>query len=312
MPNTRCLSLIVAALTALPAIGQAQVRASEHAVVAQTIDGTTLTVEYSRPRARARMQIWPGEAAAEGAKPKTLLELGEVWTPGANWATTLEVDKDVTIDGHPLAKGKYSVWMELQPTTWTVIFDPRAKLFHTVHPKKDSAQIRFAATPQLGTGPEVLTWSFPEISMTGMTLELAWAGRTVRLHVTVTPSHPFTIAKSTAERYVGAYSLRWIPRDSTAAKADTTPPVLEKWTLSSKADSLLLTWDVPEDEEAPYHAILVNIGNDMFYPVFFEDDGIVDAAPDLATEFSMANGKATGFVIRGKNDRISAVGTRVP
>lgn len=312
MPKVRWWMLAVTAAIAMAGRAQAQVRASEHAVVAQTIDGTTLTVEYSRPRARGRMKIWPGDTVAEGAKPKTLLEPGEVWTPGANWATTLEVDKDVTIEGHPLAKGKYSVWMELQPTAWTVIFDPRAKLFHTVHPKPDSTQVRVAVTPGAGTGPEALTWSFPEISMTGMTLEMAWAGRTVRLHVTVTPSHPFTIAQGLAGRYVGAYSLRWIPRDSTAAKADTTPPVLEKWTLSAKADSLLLTWDVPEDEEAPYHAILVNIGNDMFYPVFFEDDGIVDAAPDLTTEFSMANGQATGFVIRGRNDRISAVGTRVP
>ena len=33
----------------------------------------------------------------------------------------------MTVNGHPLPKGKYSVWMEVQPTTWTVIFDPKAK-----------------------------------------------------------------------------------------------------------------------------------------------------------------------------------------
>ena len=32
----------------------AQVRASELATVSQTVDGTTLTIEYSRPKARGR------------------------------------------------------------------------------------------------------------------------------------------------------------------------------------------------------------------------------------------------------------------
>ena len=60
--------------------------------------------------------------------------------------------------------------------------------------------------------------------MTGTTLEMAWAGRTVSLQVTVTPSHPFTVAAGLGGRYVGTYSLRWMPKDTTAAKADSAPP----------------------------------------------------------------------------------------
>jgi len=302
MANARPWFLTFAVLATLPAGAEAQVRASEVASVSQTVDGTVITVEYSRPRTRGRSPVYGTPIVA----------WGEVWTPGANWATTLDVSKDVTIDGHPVPKGKYSVWMQVEQGDWTVILDPKAKQFHTEHPKPDSAQIRFEVRPDGGTGPEVLTWSFPDLSSNGTVLQMAWSGRSVRLAVEVPPSHPLTLSAALADRYVGNYSLKWIPRDSTAAKADSAPPPLETWKLSYAKDVLMLDWEVAADSEAPYHAILVGIGNDAFYPLFIEEDDIQDAAPNLAAEFAVADGRATGFVIRRKDDSIQAVGTRIP
>jgi hypothetical protein len=65
----------------------AQLNASEPASVSQVVDGTKVTVEYSRPRARGRTGLFGTEVA-----------FGHVWTPGANQATTLAVNKDVTIN----------------------------------------------------------------------------------------------------------------------------------------------------------------------------------------------------------------------
>lgn len=291
--------LAAAMVVALPAGGWTQVRASEPATVSQTVDGTVLTVEYSRPRTRGRHPIYGTE-----------VKWGEVWTPGANWATTLDVSNDVTLDGHPVPKGKYSVWMEVQQDQWTVILDPRAKQFHTAHPKPDSSQIRFAVTPDSVTGPDVLLWSFPDLSTTGTVLQMAWAGRLVRLPVVVPPSHPLTLASALAPRYAGDYSVRWIPRDTTASR-DSAPP-LETWKVSYAGDKLMLDWEVPGDDEAPYHAILVGVGEDAFYPGFIEDGDMFDAAPNLVAEFAVTDGRATGFVIRRKDDTISAEGTRVP
>jgi hypothetical protein len=289
----------VAALAALPAAGRAQVRASELGTVSQTVDGTTLTVEFSRPRARGRSPVYG-----------KMIPWGEVWTPGANWATTLDVSKDVTVNGHALAKGKYSVWMEVQPTEWTVILDPKARQFHTAHPKPDSAQVRFAVTPDSVRGPETLIWSFSEVSSTGTVLQMAWAGRSVSLRVAVTPSHPVTFPADLAARYVGTYSLRWLPADTTAPPPDSAPP-LETLKVSYGQDTLRIDWEVPGDKDAPYHGLLISIGAETFYPGFFED-GIFDTAPNLVTEFAVSGGRATGFVIRGKDDRVQAVGTRVP
>jgi hypothetical protein len=64
---------------------------SEHAVVAQTVAGTTITVEYYRPQARGRDSLL-GKVVKWGGR----------WTPGANWATTIEVDRDVRLNGEGL------------------------------------------------------------------------------------------------------------------------------------------------------------------------------------------------------------------
>src|ERR1043166_8508411 len=107
MPVSRAIPRLALGLSlTLPAHARAQVRASEAASVSQTVDGTKLTIEYSRPRGRARDSLFG-----------KVVPWGLTWTPGANFATTLEVSKDVRINGHPLAKGKYSVWMRSEEHT---------------------------------------------------------------------------------------------------------------------------------------------------------------------------------------------------
>jgi hypothetical protein len=96
--------------------------------VAQTVDGTSITVEYARPQARGRNPVF-GQ----------VVHWGETWTPGANWATNITVSKDVKVNGGPLPKGSYSVWMIPQQETWTVFFHPTVRLFHTQRPSPDSA-----------------------------------------------------------------------------------------------------------------------------------------------------------------------------
>ena len=74
----------------------AQVRASEIGSMTQFLDGTKITIQYSRPRLRGRDPVFGTRA----------VHWGEVWTPGANFATTFEVDKNIKLDGHPVPKGK--------------------------------------------------------------------------------------------------------------------------------------------------------------------------------------------------------------
>ncbi len=70
---TAALAAFVLIPGSTPAPAAAQIRGSEAGVTAQTVDGTTLTIDYSRPSARGRALF--GE----------LVPWDVVWTPGANW-----------------------------------------------------------------------------------------------------------------------------------------------------------------------------------------------------------------------------------
>jgi hypothetical protein len=38
-------------------------------------------------------------------------EVGHAWHPGADSATRISFDKDVVLEGKPLAVGEYSLWL---------------------------------------------------------------------------------------------------------------------------------------------------------------------------------------------------------
>ena len=149
---------ILGAATLGPVPIHAQVRASEHAMVSQTVDGTVFTVEYFRPQVRGRTSVFGNVK---------VVAWGEVWTPGANWATTFEVNRDVTIDGHPVPKGKYTVWLVVRRDAWTMVLDPRFPRYHEERPDSTADQVRWTVHPGAGGFTEALTWSFPEVRPDG-------------------------------------------------------------------------------------------------------------------------------------------------
>lgn len=187
------IALVVLAPTSLTA----QRRASEHGTVSQKVDGTTIRVEYYRPVARGRDLFGK------------LVRWDRTWTPGANDATTLEVDKDVRINGGMLPKGKYSVWMIPRDTAaWTVIFHRNAKLWHTQRPNQAEEQLRFDVTPEQGSHMETLAWYFPVVGPEMATLQMHWGTTVVPMKIDVAPT--ITVDSLTAAqraRYVGTYRM---------------------------------------------------------------------------------------------------------
>jgi len=142
--------------------------------VSQTIDSCVVTIEYSRPSLRGRTPF--GSVVRWGTK----------WTPGANWATTFDVTRDVTLDGQPLPKGKYSVWMIPQETDdWTVIFHKDARRFHTQRSDSAGEQLRLAVHPEQGEEMETLAWYFPSVGGDSATLRMHWGTTMVPLRVRV-------------------------------------------------------------------------------------------------------------------------------
>ncbi len=74
--------------------------------------GANVTIKYSSPSVKGR-KIYGTD----------LVPYGKVWRAGANEATTIEIDKDVTVEGKPLKAGKYSIYAIASETTWQIIFN---------------------------------------------------------------------------------------------------------------------------------------------------------------------------------------------
>ena len=52
-----------------------------------------------------------------------LVPFGKVWRTGANEATYIETNKTLSIKGHELKPGKYSIWTIPNAQSWTIIFN---------------------------------------------------------------------------------------------------------------------------------------------------------------------------------------------
>ncbi|MGH7623811.1 MAG: DUF2911 domain-containing protein [Gemmatimonadaceae bacterium] len=164
--------------TALPSCARAQVMASEHGMVEQQVDGTTITIEYYRPQARGRTNVIGG-----------VVKFGSTWTPGANWATTIDVNRDIHIEGQALPKGKYSIWTIPQQDQWTVILSSTWKRFHVQGPDPSAREIRFTVKPLEAPELDVLTFTFPDVAADSTTLLLRWGTTALPLHIEVAPSN---------------------------------------------------------------------------------------------------------------------------
>jgi len=291
------LAATLTALCVLPSAALAQIRASELASVSQTVDGTRLTIEYSRPRVRGRSPLF-------GTK---LIKWDEVWTPGANYATTLETNRDITLDGHAVPKGKYSVWMVVRKSwVWTFVLDPRARLFHMAHPDSASSQIRFDIRPQTGPFTEVLTWSFPEVSVSGTSLVMSWATTRVSLAVGVQPSLAVEMSAADAEPYLGRYSfVPMTKEDSAKSKQDAFVVTYEHGIMRGQFD--------PNDDYMNKFA-LIRIGPDTFAPGLYDEKGELYEVlrPDLTIEFTRTKGRGSSLELRNDQDKFEGRAVRAP
>ncbi len=289
------LRTIAIALLAVPLPLAAQVRASELATMSQVIDGTRITVEYSRPRARGRTTLF-------GTK---FVRWGETWTPGANWATTLDVSKPVKIAGHPVPMGKYSVWMVVkQDSNWTVVLDPKSHRYHMDPPDSGGAQVRIPVRVQAAPFTDVLTWSMPEIQMDGGTLVMQWERVRVPMQVAVEPSLTITLPASDAAQYLGTYVFS--EKDSTGKEK------ISAFTITHENGTLKGRW-TPDDPYMKKFA-LIRIGEDTFAPGVYDESGVLYEIlkPDLVVEFKRENGKVRSFAIRDMEDELWGTGTRKP
>ncbi len=152
--------------------GAQKPRASQHGSVSQQIADTTVTIEYDRPVAHGRPLFG------------SLVPWGRVWTPGANYATTISANTKVKVNGEELPAGTYSLWAEPQPDRWTIIFSSEHPVFHLYYPQGKDV-LRVTATPRTGEHFETLTYYFPVVDAHHTELVMHWGTVEVPLELDV-------------------------------------------------------------------------------------------------------------------------------
>ncbi len=290
MPRFHTVAPALLALLATPAPVRAQLRLSEAATVSQTVDGTRITIEYSRPRARGRTseQIWGKEVPWD-----------TVWTPGANMATTLELSRGVTVGGRSVPRGRYSVWTVPRRTgDWTIILEPDARRYHADVPPSSAAQITFPARASDAPFAEVLSWSFPLLTLDSATVAMQWLSKRIEFTLAVQPSSSAVVSEADAAAFVGDYDV-----SCNAALWELCRGAPADWSggvhLALAREHGRLVARIRGERENPNPFTLVRIEPGRFvYGVCCPDrdgDVIAEVREWLELSFQVRDGRATGF-----------------
>lgn len=88
-------------------------RPSPPATATGTVNGATITIDYSSPGVKGR-KIWGG-----------LVPYDKVWRAGANEATLFTTSKDILVEGKKLPAGKYSLYAIPGEKDWVIIFNSK-------------------------------------------------------------------------------------------------------------------------------------------------------------------------------------------
>lgn len=289
-----------------PSPALAQLRLSEVASVSQTIDGTTIRIDYSRPRARGRVQ-----SQLFGQK----LPWGEPWTPGANMATTIAVTKEVLLNGHRLAQGTYSIWMiPRESGIWTVVLDPKARRYHAERPDSTADQVRFAVTVAEGPLTPTLTWTIPQYRPDSTVITMQWFTTRVSLWVKVTPSLSAVISESEARPFLGRYQVTCHLEIAEICFRDAVGSDKATMSISRNLGRLEARFD--SVGRVPRMFYLVPIAPELFLYGWCcsSTEGDVHTEPRdfVVFEFRMTVDRVPGFEVRNHADVLIATGERLP
>jgi hypothetical protein len=320
-------TLLIAGLAALavPSGASGQVVASERATLSQTVSGTEIVIDYSRPSARGRANLFGGQVS-----------WGRTWTPGANLNTTLHFSKDVTLNGEDVSAGTYGVWIQpMEDEPWLFMLHEDTTLFHTMHPALEEGLI---TVPMARTGSEefveTLRWDLQAIGASGADLTMAWGRDRVSLELGVDPGYVLTVDPAEAGRYVGDWTYDQTmsaPSDSMIAAMRAGVPEEERPAFDAymaaiaQPRSVTIVYDegrlllvdpmidaiMTSMEGAGYETVLMPRAEGIFEPgTLFRGDLALAGNQGLwEFEFNEA-GQGTGFLVRDPTDEIAGRGRR--
>jgi hypothetical protein len=154
--------LTAVALTS-PLLAQDKPRVSPTDTVNATVDGAKITIVYGRPYTKdpktgEKRKIWGG-----------LVPYDKVWRLGANEATTMTTDKDITIGGTAIAAGTYTLFLLPTESGAKLIVNKQTGQWGTKYDEKQDL-VRIDMKKEAAAKPlDQFT-----IAVAGSTLKLTW------------------------------------------------------------------------------------------------------------------------------------------
>jgi len=163
-----------------------EIRPSLQASVMQRLGmNTDITIQYGRPGAKGR-KIW-GEVVPYGMAPGNQYSEGKPfpWRAGANENTTIELSKNVLIEGKKLAAGKYGIHMIPSEKEWIIIFSKNSTGWGSFAYNQKEDALRVTVTPVKAPHMEWLMYGFDALAGTSATAYLHWESLKVPFKIEV-------------------------------------------------------------------------------------------------------------------------------
>ncbi|MEO5984709.1 MAG: DUF2911 domain-containing protein [Ferruginibacter sp.] len=160
---------------------------TKRATVSEQVGLTDATITYHRPAVNKREgKIW-GQVVHKGfvdqgfgnGKPAP-------WRAGANETTIIELDKDVKIEGQPLARGKYGLFIAYDSLESTVIFSKKYASWGSFFYDEKDDVLRVKVKPQLlDKSIEMLKYEFLAQTPNSAIVALSWEKRSIPFKIEV-------------------------------------------------------------------------------------------------------------------------------
>ena len=177
-------------------------RKSQNAEVSQTIGITSVTVKYSRPLVNGR-KIFGG-----------IVPYSEVWRAGANENTVITFADPVSIEGKPLDKGTYGLFMIPTQDQWTIIFSKINTAWGAFTYKQDEDVLRVTVKPAASDFHDALIYDFDDLKPDSALVTLRWDKIAVPFKVSV--NVPQVVEASLQKQFRGIVQYTWVSYDDAA------------------------------------------------------------------------------------------------
>ena len=147
-----------------------------------TIGGNTITIKYSSPRVKGR----EGHIFNQGGLIQRTHKEYPVWRAGANAATALHTDADLTIGDLNVPKGDYTLFVDIaDPDQWTLIVSKQTGEWGLAYNGSDDlgrVKMNMSKPPHM---IEDLKWTITDKGGNHGEITLAWEDHSASVPVTV-------------------------------------------------------------------------------------------------------------------------------